>query len=114
MGLLFYAAFVQIYFVVGPWKGYLSPHCILYVFLTIMAAISHSRCQFTDPGAVPLEIDVDTEASMSYNNINPENKKQYCKRCQRPKPPDAHHCGTCGRCVIRMGNTHTHTHTLFL
>lgn len=26
----------------------------------------------------------------------------YCSRCQRPRPPRAHHCRRCGTCVLRM------------
>lgn len=26
----------------------------------------------------------------------------YCQRCQRPRPPRAHHCRRCGKCVLRM------------
>ena len=28
---------------------------------------------------------------------------KWCKRCNAPKPDRAHHCGTCGRCVLKMG-----------
>ncbi len=28
---------------------------------------------------------------------------KWCKRCNAPKPERAHHCGTCGRCVLKMG-----------
>ncbi|KAI0354859.1 zf-DHHC-domain-containing protein [Trametes cingulata] len=27
---------------------------------------------------------------------------RWCKKCAAPKPERAHHCGTCGRCVLRM------------
>lgn len=26
----------------------------------------------------------------------------FCQRCQRPRPPRAHHCRRCGTCVLRM------------
>ena len=28
---------------------------------------------------------------------------KWCKKCNAPKPERAHHCGTCGRCVLKMG-----------
>ena len=28
---------------------------------------------------------------------------KWCKKCAAPKPERAHHCGTCGRCVLKMG-----------
>ncbi|TFK86062.1 zf-DHHC-domain-containing protein [Polyporus arcularius HHB13444] len=27
---------------------------------------------------------------------------KWCKKCVAPKPERAHHCGTCGRCVLKM------------
>ncbi|WFD00297.1 protein S-acyltransferase [Malassezia yamatoensis] len=31
-----------------------------------------------------------------------EASQLYCQRCQRPRPPRAHHCRRCGKCVLRM------------
>ena len=28
---------------------------------------------------------------------------RWCRKCAAPKPERAHHCGTCGRCVLKMG-----------
>ena len=55
--LLCFALFVQLTFVVGPGLGYLHPLTLFYVYITVMAAISHMRTQFTNPGAVPLNND---------------------------------------------------------
>ncbi|KAM5536788.1 hypothetical protein V8D89_009506 [Ganoderma adspersum] len=38
---------------------------------------------------------------------HPESEEAYgpgkwCKKCNAPKPERAHHCGTCGRCVLKM------------
>lgn len=30
---------------------------------------------------------------------------KWCKKCVAPKPERAHHCGTCGRCVLKMGES---------
>ena len=29
-------------------------------------------------------------------------RQQDCKKCQMPKPPRAHHCSICRRCVLKM------------
>ena len=55
---MFYAAFVQVYYVLGPWKGYFSAHVVLYVFLVLLSAASHTKCQFSNPGTVPLQMNV--------------------------------------------------------
>lgn len=35
-----------------PWQG-IGYHALFYTTLTVLAIISHTRCQYTDPGAVP-------------------------------------------------------------
>eukprot|EP01084_Bolivina_argentea_P187645 323160_1 len=99
--LLSYAAFVQCFFVLGPWWGFFHPFTLLYLCLTMMAALCHARTQFTNPGAVALNnenlIDLENQ------NLNPNNNsRRYCKICQQYKPYEAHHCSTCHRCIIRM------------
>ena len=29
-------------------------------------------------------------------------KRRYCEKCHCWKPPRAHHCSTCGRCIVKM------------
>ena len=53
---MFFAAFNQIYFVLGPWKGYFSPITIFYTTLVLFGAMAHTKCQLTNPGTVPLEV----------------------------------------------------------
>merc|ERR1712187_836931 len=42
------------------------------------------------------ELDGDDESSRILYAPN------YCSKCQHWKPPRTHHCGMCGRCVLRM------------
>eukprot|EP01084_Bolivina_argentea_P032403 59958_1 len=99
--LLSYAAFVQIYFVLGPWWGYFHPITLLYLCLTLMAGLCHFKTQFTNPGAVPL--DNENLIDLENQNLNPSTaSRRYCKICQQYKPYEAHHCSTCHRCIIRM------------
>eukprot|EP00484_Ammonia_sp_Unknown_P014859 CAMPEP_0197073360 /NCGR_PEP_ID=MMETSP1384-20130603/210568_1 /TAXON_ID=29189 /ORGANISM="Ammonia sp." /LENGTH=290 /DNA_ID=CAMNT_0042512197 /DNA_START=500 /DNA_END=1372 /DNA_ORIENTATION=- len=99
--LLSYAAFVQTYFVLGPWWGYFHPITLCYLALTVMAALCHARTQFTNPGAVPLDNEnlIDLE---NQNLMENSRTRRYCKTCQQYKPLEAHHCSTCHRCIIRM------------
>jgi len=102
--LMFYAAFVQIYFVLGPWKGYFSVHVIIYLSLVLLGAISHTRCQFTNPGTVPTD-DSSLKNDLESNdeeNIDKNNHRLWCQYCNRTKPSEAHHCSTCSRCILKM------------
>lgn len=70
-------------------------HMIFVLFSSINAFISHMRCMFTDPGAVP-----SNAVPVDQNEAGDLIRK--CTRCQTFKPPRAHHCSVCKRCIIKM------------
>ena len=57
----------------------------------------------TDPGSVPSNA---SPLHIEDNNsgINkPFNKTiKVCKRCDSFKPPRAHHCSSCNKCIVKM------------
>lgn len=75
------------------------------LFLIIMA---HCRAVFSDPGVVPLPHNgLDFSDRHSSNKVKlPEvsQKEEWtvCTRCETYRPPRAHHCRICRRCVRRM------------
>jgi len=65
---------------------------IVYNLLLGLSWFSHFQAMTTDPGTVRMEC-----APTNFQN------PRVCKLCQgRWKPPRAHHCKTCHRCVFRM------------
>jgi hypothetical protein len=68
--------------------------CVLlavYQLLFLLAGIAHVRCSITDPGVVPrLQV------------ISDEIEAKNCSKCEQLKPPRAHHCATCMRCVFKV------------
>ena len=72
----------------------------------------------TDPGAVPREatpLPEDDDAAAGGleegkggegqgggNNDGKRRVRKYCRRCNAFKPPRAHHCSICRRCIIKM------------
>jgi len=92
--LMGFAEFVQVYYVLGPWKGYWSWQLIVYTVFFLMSAASHLRCMTQDPGSVPpLKADHPEEDNTVVAR---------CTRCENPKPREAHHCSTCGCCIIKL------------
>lgn len=55
----------------------------------VLAIWAHLACMLTDPGAVP-------------RNLELGDGMKICKKCNAPKPPRAHHCSTCQRCIQKM------------
>lgn len=56
--------------------------------------VSYWRSIRADPGGVPLERD----AQQLADALNTDGRKQrWCRVCESPKPPRAHHCKVCKR-----------------
>jgi palmitoyltransferase len=63
----------------------------VYQLLFLLAGIAHVRCSITDPGVVP-----------RLQSINDDLEVKICSECEQLKPPRAHHCATCMRCVFKV------------
>ncbi|XP_075548907.1 DNZDHHC/NEW1 zinc finger protein 11 isoform X2 [Dermacentor variabilis] len=73
----------------------------IIVFLTLMA---HTRAVFSDPGTVPLpQTNLDFSDALRANKpIDDKGDWTICSRCETYRPPRAHHCRICQRCIRRM------------
>ena len=89
-------------------------HVLALYTLTFLAFSSLMVVLVRDPGPVVDKSqgeDVDDGAEESFMEAllaPPEGEEahgpgKWCKKCAAPKPERAHHCGTCGRCVLKMG-----------
>ena len=65
----------------------------------------------TDPGSVPLNAQplksddiLNDETNLTIPEEYREKKsfRRYCNRCKSYKPPRAHHCSVCDRCIVKM------------
>lgn len=83
--------------------------CLMFCSVAALAVISHFNAMTTDPGAVPPdaippesnEEDENSETN-SLLERRPNHHKRLCRRCNSYKPPRAHHCSICKRCIIKM------------
>ncbi len=103
VGLIVYAQIVVVKVVIYPWMGF-NLHAILFTCCTVLSFISHTRAQFTDPGAVPLYF-LPPELPIANPVFDPEDPPpvslKICKVCLTLKPKTAYHCSSCGRCIVR-------------
>ena len=99
--ILLYADAVLLRHVLGPWSTLPSSsyilHAALFNFFVLMAIVSHVRTMTTDPGAIPPHT---TPLSLPPSSASPPPS---CGQCSFSyKPPRAHHCSVCRRCVMKM------------
>lgn len=79
-------------------------NAIIFTGLTAMSVLCYTLAIIRDPGQVPSSYVADLEDSDS--SMHEVKRKggdlRYCQKCGQYKPPRAHHCRVCKRCVLRM------------
>ncbi|PVD27119.1 hypothetical protein C0Q70_12271 [Pomacea canaliculata] len=78
---------------------------VIFNTIVFLITMSHLRAVLSDPGVVPLP-----SASMDFSDLHssqpPKNTTAdgwtVCMKCETYRPPRAHHCRICQRCVRRM------------
>ena len=75
----------------------------LFVFLPLafMVIVTHLKSMLTSPGYVPIPYRLLKPQSSSSTEGNNHNDT-FCKKCNNPRPPRAHHCKICGKCTLKM------------
>ena len=98
---------------IDTWKG--IAHLVFFQFTVFMVVYSHLSASWSDPGIVAkdttgmylvayeqeLELALVREKQgdlAAVKNV----KKLFCRKCASAKPPGAHHCSLCNRCVRKM------------
>ncbi|PSR98291.1 Protein like [Actinidia chinensis var. chinensis] len=101
-----YASTVFVF--IDQWFGLRSSPGIInaaaFTAVALMSAVNYAVAVFTDPGRIPSTFMPDIEDAD--NPIHEIKRKggdlRYCQKCSHYKPPRAHHCRVCKRCVLRM------------
>ncbi|XP_059145307.1 palmitoyltransferase ZDHHC3-like [Physella acuta] len=104
---VFYADYVVVRHLVIPsmTESLWGAVCVVF-FNTIvfLLTVSHLRAVMSDPGIVPIP-----KTNMDFSDIHSDTSKRktndgwtVCMKCETYRPPRAHHCRVCRRCVRRM------------
>ncbi|EMD34715.1 hypothetical protein CERSUDRAFT_116907 [Gelatoporia subvermispora B] len=96
-------------FVVWPWYGSelsteLLSLIIPFNILVGMLLWNYCLSVVTDPGRIPPSWEPDLQDQDGYEVKRLTSEPRYCRTCESYKPPRAHHCWQCKRCVLRMGH----------
>jgi len=105
---VFYADYVVVrWIVIQTMQGSLwgAFHVVAFNSIVLLLTMAHLRAVLSDPGVVPLP---QSKPDFSELHTGPqrelESKEEWtvCARCETYRPPRAHHCRICRRCVRRM------------
>ncbi|KAH7287534.1 hypothetical protein KP509_32G060600 [Ceratopteris richardii] len=105
VGTIYYTV---VFVVIEEWLGLSSAsgllNAIFFSCLTVMAIISYMLAIFRDPGRIPHSYmpDMEDESTPVHEVKRKSGDLRYCQKCESYKPPRAHHCRVCKRCVLRM------------
>ncbi|KAA8516409.1 hypothetical protein F0562_016702 [Nyssa sinensis] len=105
---IIYIYFSTLFVFIDQWFGLTSSpgimNAVVFTAVALMCIFNYSVAIFTDPGRVPSTFVPDIEDAE--NPIHEIKRKsgdlRYCQKCSHYKPPRAHHCRVCRRCVLRM------------
>jgi hypothetical protein len=104
--------FVTVFHVIRPWFGLHTAqgllHALGFQVAIVCIILSYLRAAMTDPGSVQTKTATDADIYPTQEG-DPEAwmkmKRRYCHKCKCIKPPRAHHCSTCHRCINKMGES---------
>uniref|UniRef100_A0A674NLL8 Palmitoyltransferase n=2 Tax=Takifugu rubripes TaxID=31033 RepID=A0A674NLL8_TAKRU len=106
---VFYADYVVIHYVLLPAYSnsvWCTLHGSAFNLILMLLLACHSRAVFSDPGVVPLP-----DTAIDFSDLRSQSSRMnergcegwtVCSRCETYRPPRAHHCRVCQRCIRRM------------
>ncbi|OMO66335.1 Zinc finger, DHHC-type, palmitoyltransferase [Corchorus capsularis] len=100
--------FSTVFIFIDRWFGLMtSPgimNAVVFTGVAVTCVLNYAFAILTDPGRVPSNFMPDVEdAEVPVHEIKRKGGDlRYCQKCSHFKPPRAHHCRVCKRCVLRM------------
>lgn len=104
---IFYADYVVVRHLIIPSMSntlWGALNAVIFNTILLLATVSHLRAVFSDPGIVPLPA-----TSLDFSDLhagkpmpNMKDGWSVCMKCEVYRPPRAHHCRICRRCIKKM------------
>ncbi|KAG6404618.1 hypothetical protein SASPL_136869 [Salvia splendens] len=106
--LVGFVYYMTVFVFIEDWIGLQSSagflNSLIFTALASLCVFSFLVCVLADPGGVPSGFLPDVEESYASDQEIKRNGvvPRKCDKCSSYKPPRAHHCRVCRRCVLRM------------
>ncbi|XP_061997470.1 probable protein S-acyltransferase 15 [Rosa rugosa] len=106
--LMGFICYITVFIFIDDWVGLQSSagylNVLIFTVLASLCLFSFSSCVLIDPGYTPASYIPDVEDSGVSDQEPKKNviQSRCCDKCSTYKPPRAHHCRVCRRCVLRM------------
>ncbi|XP_023753799.3 probable protein S-acyltransferase 15 [Lactuca sativa] len=97
-----------VFIFLDDWLGLQSPtgwiNAVIFTLLASFTLFSFFVSVLTDLGGVPSGyfLDIEENDGSDQESRYVEALKKRCEKCPAYKPPRAHHCRVCRRCVLKM------------
>ncbi|KAJ7961397.1 S-acyltransferase [Quillaja saponaria] len=98
----------SVFIFIDRWFGLMtSPgimNAVVFTAVALMCIFNYAFAISRDPGRVPSTYmpDVEDTGNPMHEIKRKGGDLRYCQKCSHYKPPRAHHCRVCKRCVLRM------------
>lgn len=99
---ILYADYVIIRWIVLQNSTFWGPINVVFLNTIIfLLTIAHLKAVFCDPGLVH-SADVKATHKQKIDDFDEDKEWTTCTRCEMMRPPRAHHCRICKKCIKRM------------
>ncbi|CAL4953709.1 unnamed protein product [Urochloa decumbens] len=103
-----YVYYTAVFLAIPAWLGLTTAaglaNAAAFTALAAACVATYAVAVLRDPGRVPASFvpDVEDAGSPLHEIKRKGGDLRYCQKCSHYKPPRAHHCRVCKRCVLRM------------
>uniref|UniRef100_A0A0E0CA74 S-acyltransferase n=1 Tax=Oryza meridionalis TaxID=40149 RepID=A0A0E0CA74_9ORYZ len=110
-----YVYYTAVFLAIPAWLGLATAagvaNAVAFTALAAACVATYAVAVSRDPGRVPSAFlpDVEDAESPIHEIKRKGGDLRYCQKCSHYKPPRAHHCRVCKRCVLRMVLTCTNS-----
>jgi hypothetical protein len=111
--IVFYSDYAYVRYILLTTENWISTYfnAVVYQAIVVLLLWSHAKACFSDPGIVPhprQPLDFGNESEMKQRLLGKktgdgrEKSWSICQKCEMYRPPRAHHCRICKRCIRKM------------